>query len=186
MQGQENHSRSTQIALGGVFSGLCLVLMFMSSLFPFSEYAVPALAGAMLMIVYMENGSKVAWMVYISVSLLSLFTVPNLEAAFMFIGFFGYYPIVKFKIERLKSRFLQFVLKIGLFNLAMVAAYYILINLFGMSEVLEEFADYGDYMYIALLLLLFFGNVVMLIFDRALTNFALFYRYRLRNKLVRK
>ena len=37
--------KSTQVAVGGMASGLCLLLMFMTGMVPFSEYAFPAFAG---------------------------------------------------------------------------------------------------------------------------------------------
>ena len=43
--------RSTKIALGGMITGLCIMLMFMTGLFPFATYALPAAAGIVLVAV---------------------------------------------------------------------------------------------------------------------------------------
>ena len=53
--------KSTQVALGGLSSALCLLLMFMTGLIPFSSYIFPALAGIVLISVREENGLKTAF-----------------------------------------------------------------------------------------------------------------------------
>ena len=86
--------KSTQVALGGMSSALCLLLMFMTGLIPFGTFALPAMAGIVLIVVVVEMGRSTAALVYGAVSLLSLFMCPDKEAAMMFIGFFGCYPVI--------------------------------------------------------------------------------------------
>ena len=40
--------KSQQVALGGIATALCIVLMFATGMIPFSYYALPALAGLVL------------------------------------------------------------------------------------------------------------------------------------------
>ena len=87
--------KSQQVALGGIATALCIVLMFATGMIPFSYYALPALAGLVLIAVREENGLSTALIVFAAVSLLSVFVVPIKEAALLFIAFFGYYPIIK-------------------------------------------------------------------------------------------
>lgn len=173
-------SKSSEIALGGVFSGLCLLIMFLTGLIPFGTYAFPALAGAMLTVVLIENGSKVATMVYISVSFLSFFVVPDREAAMMFVFFFGYYPIVRKQIEKLKYKLVQFVLKFLLFNAAILLAYFLMIFVMGMPDLLSEMGELGKY---SAYILLGSGNLVFFMYDYALGKYILLYIYRIREKL---
>ena len=42
--------KSEQVALCGVVAALCTLLMFMTGMFPFSTYALPALAGLLFYI----------------------------------------------------------------------------------------------------------------------------------------
>ena len=51
-----------------------------TGLIPFSSYVFPAFAGIVLIAVSEENGVRTALMVYLSVSLLSLFLIPDQEA----------------------------------------------------------------------------------------------------------
>lgn len=172
--------KSTQIAIGGVFSGLCLLIMFLSSIFPFATYAMPAISGIMLMAVVIENGYSVALMVYASVSILSVIVVPDREAGAMFIFFFGYYPILRFKLQEIKSKLGRRTLKIVIFNVAVILAYVVLINLMGVSEVMGDMGDFGRNSMLALLGL---GNIVFIVYDIALDKYIDFYNYRLKKMI---
>ena len=55
--------------------------------------------------------------------------VPDKQAALLYVIFFGYYPILKALIERLKNKIVQWVLKYAVFNAAIVSAYFIAIYL---------------------------------------------------------
>lgn len=179
----KNSRKSTQIALGGVFSSLCLAVMFMTGLIPFGTYAFPALAGVMLAVVVVENGSKVALMVYVSVSLLSLFVVPDVEATMMFIMLFGYYPVLKKQIERLRSKPLQYLLKWCVFVVTALAVYYAMIYLFGVPDMAQEFGEWGKY---GAQLFLLAGSAVFLVYDYTITRYMWIYLYRFRGKFFRQ
>ena len=64
--------KSSQVAIGGMASGLCLLLMFLTGMIPFSEYACPTFAGLVLIAVAEEMGRKTAFIVYGATALLSL------------------------------------------------------------------------------------------------------------------
>lgn len=164
--------KSTQIAIGGVFSGLCLALMFLTGMVPFSMYALPAIAGAMLVAVVVENGRRTAFMVYLSVSILAPLIVPNPEAAMMFIAFFGYYPIIQGLFVRIKPRLFRTVCKLLLFNVAIVGSYWFGYTVLGMTELLE---DIGDYSYLILAGFLLVGNVIFVMYDFILTRYTIIY-----------
>ncbi len=173
--------KSSQVAMGGLAAALCLLLMFMTGMIPFATYALPALSGVVLIAVVAENGYKTALVVYAAVAMLSLAVVPDREAALMFIFFFGYYPAVKGLIEKLRFAPLRLLVKYLLFNLSMVTAYWIIINLLGIAEILESFGEFGKYSpYIILAL----GNVVFAVYDYALTNIIYVYHHWFRVKFL--
>ena len=101
--------KSQQVALGGIATALCIVLMFATGMIPFSYYALPALAGLVLIAVREENGLSTALIVFAAVSLLSVFVVPIKEAALLFIAFFGYYPILQETFRRIRPPVLSWV-----------------------------------------------------------------------------
>ena len=152
--------------MGGIASALCLLLMLLT-IIPIATYTMPALAGMVLIVVVIENGYSTAWMVYAAVGFLSLFICPDKEAAMLFVGFFGYYPVLKGKLEKIRVRLVEYLVKFVVFNVAMIANYLIIIYLFGIQDVLEEVGPLGQY---SVVLLLLMGNVVFFISDVALSR----------------
>jgi hypothetical protein len=157
--------------------------MFLTGMFPFATLALPALAGGMLVAVVIEMGAKTAVTVYVSVSLLSVLVVADKEAALMFLFFFGFYPIAKERLERLRPRALEIAVKFAIFNGTVAAAFLCVIYLLGVSELLEEFGDYGKY---GAWFMLALGNVTFLLYDIALTKYISLYIYKLRQRFLRK
>lgn len=177
-------SKCTQIAIGGVFSAFCMIVMCMTMLIPFGTYALPAMAGAMLVAVVEENGRSTAVMVYASVSLLSVFMVPDVEAAMMFVVFFGYYPILQGVLEKAVRHTLpRYLLKFLLFNTAVVGGYLFTANVLGVAELLEGMDEFGRY---TVHLLLVSGNVLFLLYDFLLRKYSLLYRFWFKPKILRR
>ncbi len=175
--------KSTQVAIGGVAAGLCLLLMFMTGMIPFATYALPAVAGIVLIAVVAEMGWRTALVVYAAVSLLSLGIVPDREAALLFIFFFGYYPVIKGLLERLPTKVLQLLIKFLIFNITMIFSYLVIIYVLGIPDILESFGDFGRY---SALVILGMGNVVFAVYDFALTNISIVYLQWFRPKMLGK
>ena len=74
--------------------------------------------------------------------LLSLLLAPDKEAAAVFAAL-GYYPIVKPRLEKTKWPWLW---KAVLFNAVILTLYWLLMHLFGMDALAEEFAEAGAVM----------------------------------------
>ena len=81
-------SKSGKIALGGLLTALGVVLMFLTGLIPIGTYALPAIAGVLLIVAVIEIGAKWAWMIYAAVAVLSLLFAADKEAALLFVLFF--------------------------------------------------------------------------------------------------
>ena len=122
-----NHT--IRVAFCGVLAGLGLALMFLTALLPMATFALPALAGLLMIMIVIEMGARWAWPTFAVVAILSVFFVPDKQAALLYVIFFGYYPILKALIERLKNKIVQWVLKYAVFNAAIVSAYFIAIYL---------------------------------------------------------
>lgn len=176
-------NKSTQVAMGGICAALCLFLMFLTCMLPFTQFAFPALAGIVLIAVVIENGTSTAVLVYAAVSILSLIIVPVKEAAFLFVGFFGYYPIIKAKLERIRLRLLEYIVKFLIFNASVVVCYLILIKFMGLDQVLEQIGPFGEY---SVLILLGMGNLMFIVYDFAITNLVYVYNNWFRPRILRK
>lgn len=149
------------MALGGVLAALAMVIMSMGTLIPVATYVCPMLAVLILELVRRTCGNRVAWAWYGAVALLSLLMAPDKEAAAVFLVL-GYYPMVKPKLDRMKGKWLW---KALLFNAVVLVTYWLLMHLFGLDALSEEFSEMGDIMTVVMLLL---GNVTFFLLDKLL------------------
>lgn len=168
-----------KVALGGVFGALSLMFMLLT-VFPLGTYALPAIAGAVLIPVVVEVGAGTGWMVYAAVALLSLLVAPDMEAKVLFVGFFGYYPVLKAQLERLRMRWLEWTIKFSVFNVSMVLSYVLMLYVFHLDP--ETFTFGGVNLAWVMLAA---GNVVFLIYDFALTSLVGGYQRGLHPRLTR-
>ncbi len=171
---------SKKVALGGIVSSLSLLLMFLTGVFPFAEYALPAFSGIVLITLVIELNKKTAYIAYVAVGILSMLIAPIKESAVLFVFFLGYYPILKSSIEHIKSRVIEWIVKIAMFNFAMVTAYFTMMYVLGMGEILAELNSDFQYGIIAFWLL---GNVAFVVYDMALSRMIVMYCERIRPKL---
>lgn len=173
------HKKSRQIALGGLSAALCITLMLTTALIPFATYALPALAGIVLIPIAVEFGISTAWIAYFSVSLLSLLMIPDRETALMFIAFFGYYPFLKLKLDKIKPFILRIAAKLAVFNITISVSYWLLIWVFGLFYLASELQNgFG-------LLMLAMGNIFFPVYELALRNIYLLYYNRIRKVLFK-
>ncbi len=156
-----NWKSAKQMALGGVLAALAVVIMCLGSILLLATFLCPMLCCLMLKIVLSQCGSRVAWAWYGAVSVLCLLLCPDKESAAVFL-FLGYYPIVKPWLDRRK---LSVLWKSLLFNGSVYLMYTLLIYLFGMDALAQEFSEMGSFLLILTLLL---GNVVFWLLDRIL------------------
>ncbi len=175
--------KSSKVALCGMIAALCTLLMFMTGVFPFATYAMPALAGLLMVAVAVETGASWAFTLYAAVSILSFLLTPDKEAMLMFVMFFGHYPITKFWLEKIKFKPLSWLCKILSFNFCIVLAYLLVIFVFQMPDILTEFGDFGKYSVIVMLGL---GNLLFFVYDFALTQIMSVYIYVFRPKFLRR
>ena len=156
-------SKAYSIALGGMLAAVAVVLMCIGTIIPVATYAAPVLCMMVCKIVLQLCGSRIAWAWYGVVTLLGLLMAPDKEAAAVFLVL-GYYPILKPKLDGMKCSWLW---KGLLFNGSILLLYWVLLNLIGVSQLLEEFSGMGIAM-AALLLIL--GNVTFFLLDHVLSR----------------
>lgn len=175
--------KSSRVALGGVIASLCVLLMMMTGFFPFLTYAAPLLSGFLLIAVVCDCGYQWSVLVYLVVALLSVFVVPDKQAAMVFL-FLGYYPILKDYLDRkLKPGLFVWLIKFVVFNLSMIAAYALMIYVFRMPDIMTEMGELGKW---TGLVTLGAGNIVFLVFEMALNNVFRVYKEYFRPRILRK
>ena len=152
---------AADVALGGVFAALAVVILCMGTLIPVATFLCPMLCMLLLKVVLTRCGIRIGWAWYGAVAILGILLAPDKEAAAVF-AFLGCYPIIKPKMDTLPAKGLW---KLLYFNAVILAMYWLLMHLFGMAQIAEEFAELGAVMTLVTLLL---GNVTFVLLDRLL------------------
>ena len=179
---KRNNSIAFNIAFCGIISAMGVIVMF-GSLIPSLAYAVPAVAGILIWTICEQINFKWALLSYVTVSLLSFMLVPEMEANLFLIFFFGYYPTLRSVLEKVKNKVLQFIIKLCIFNVAVVIAYNILVVLLSAEQMLEGLEDFGQY---AVYVFWGVGNIAFVVYEFCLSAIKEFYVKILKPKLNRK
>lgn len=174
-------SPSRKIALTGMMCALAVVLMSLGGAIPLATFCCPALAGIVLIPVFVECGGKIAYGAYAAIALLSMLFCPDKEAALLF-AFIGYYPVLRWRLEQIRRSPLRVAAKLAVFNAAVIAMYALCIFVFRMDQVLKDYREMGLILTLACLVL---GNFTLLLYDRLLNILTRLYVYRVRGKLFK-
>ncbi|MBQ0083403.1 MAG: hypothetical protein KBS52_01375 [Clostridiales bacterium] len=169
---------TVKITFCGMMCALGVAIMLLAY-FPYFTYAVPAIAGLLVLIVYIEIGLKWSAAVYIITSVLA-FLFCESEAKLMYVFLLGFYPIIKIYIEKIKNRAVSYVLKFLTFNVCLFIVYLIFGKLFG--TVFDINDSLGKFEIIGLILL---GNFVFFLYDIVLVRAAAFYLDRLHGTITK-
>ena len=171
------------VSLCGIMSGLAVALMFCLGMIPGFEYVSPMVAGVLVWIGRERIGVRYGMVCFVAVGLLTLLFTANYEASMMFVFLLGYYPIVRQYIMKLKAAVLRWLAKLALYAAAAVSCYLVLINLFGMSQLLEDMGEFGQY---GQWVLLGLGAVAFVVYDLFLGLFFPFYEKMLKPKIAKR
>lgn len=182
MQPQKHNVQtvSYRIALGGIITALCLICMFLTGVVPMFYLILPMIASVLIYIMAMETTVSWGGMTFVSVGLLSLFITPNKDAGIVFMLFFGYYPLLRMLTTRVPG-WLSFLLRLGIFNGAVLIFYYFLVFAMGAEELVESIGDYGKY---GAEILLAICNIMFVSYDYIMGVFPEVYRKKLKPRLT--
>lgn len=152
-----------EIALGGLMAALAVVIMCLGGMLPFATFVCPMLCCILTKLVHAFCGRRIAWAWYGAVALLCVLISPDKEAAALFV-FLGYYPIVK---PWLDARRLPWLWKALLFNASILAMYALLLHVFGLSQIAQDYAELGTVMTAVMLIM---GNITFFLLDVVLSR----------------
>ena len=170
-----------KIALGGMMTALAAAVMLMGGVIPAATFCCPALAGLALIPLVVDCGKRMSWGAYAAISALSLMLCADKEAALLFC-FLGYYPIVKWRFDRIPRPAPRWLAKLGLWTAAVGSMYALIFFVLRLDQVM---ADFQDLTRITLILTIVLGYVTLALYDRFLAIFAVLYIRRWRPKLFR-
>ena len=167
----QTHRQSRKAALCGVMAALSVVILCLGGMIPLATFACPMLAMLCLIPIVCEYGAGTAMLLYGAASILALLLGPDKEIALLYV-FLGWYPGIRIRMAVI-PRPVRWAVKCALFTLAVMAMYALILYLFRLEAVVEEFAGYSTAMVLALIML---GNITFLAFDRVLDRMTCAYR----------
>lgn len=174
--------KSMQISLCGLLAAIMIVVMLLGSIVPFASILCPALAGLFMVPVIRECGSRLSFILFLGVSMLSLLLIPDKEIALLFTFLFGLYPLLRLYMDKIHPHPLRIVIKLLLCNLLLLLVYSLLF--FVISPALFQAKFSGKALWF-LIVILVMTNLAFLLYDKCLARITFLYEYKLRNKLFR-
>ncbi|MBR2474689.1 MAG: hypothetical protein IKB51_06670 [Clostridia bacterium] len=162
-----------KISLAAILAALAFIILLIGCVLETVTFSVPAIASLVVIVAVVELGYTYAVLLYASVSVLAFLLLPVKDPLLYFAGFFGYYPILKSVVEKIKIKPLSYVSKGVIFSAA-----YALVAFIG----IKFFAPEADLIKAVLIAYPIF-TVVFYIFDFALTKLISYYCRSLRKRL---
>ena len=177
-QREQFRFKSRKAALCGMMAALSVAVLFLGGLIPFATVACPFLAMLCLVPVLCDYGPGSSLMLYAAAAILAVLLCPDKEIAFLYL-FLSWYPSVRARLDPI-PRSVRWVVKCTMFSVSMMVMYALLLSLFRLESVAEEFRAFTKAM-AALLLLM--GNLTFLIFDKVFERMSsLYLKKRAKNK----
>jgi len=169
------NKKTRQITLSAMFSALSAVSLYFASVWPTGQVGIVAFSSLFVAAAVIEMGIVQGIYVFIVSSLLGILLLPDKAAPLLYILFFGFYPVIKSSSEMVRSRMLQWVIKLAVFNAALTVIWFF---------VRWIFIDFGENSPGTAIIYLF-GNVIFIVFDYGYTKLIWFYLNRI-SKYIKK
>ena len=101
-------------------AALCVVIMLLGAVIDLGTYAAALLAGVAMIPYGQKYGRKYQLMVFAASAVLSFMLVPNIEQNLMYLGFYGWYPILFPGLEKL-PKLTKYIVKLLVFNVCFIS-----------------------------------------------------------------
>ena len=173
------------LTVGALLAALSVAIIALGGVIEVLDLSVAAIASFICVFSVIELGGVYPWLIFAVSSVLSLMLIPTNLGAWCYVLFFGYYAIIKEKLERLKAP-VAWALKMLIGNIAFA------ILLFGFGtitygagldfvELVNKVFDtnFGIVMVVGVILMV---EALFVIYDIALTRIITFYLRKLRHR----
>ena len=171
MTGKDKTMRLTMCAM---LAALGVVLLWLGSAVEVVDISMAVVASLLCVFAVIEYGGSAPWLVYGVTAVLSLLLLPQKTPALMYLVFFGYYPILKEKLEK-KPKWAAWIWKEVIFNLALAV-------LLVLSHFLLFTAASAGNMVFYYVALVGLAELAFPLYDIALTRLISLYLFRLRKR----
>ena len=160
--------KTRELALCSMMAALGVVILCLGGIIPFALYACPILASAVLLPVREDCRKSYAWCCYGAIAILGILLGPDKEASALFI-FLGYYPLIKPRLENIHPSAVRWLCKLGVAAVAIGVMYALLLYVFCLTAIVEEFLNTAPWM---LWLTVFLGLLLFVVYDIVLGRFT--------------
>lgn len=177
MKKKENKSfeNTKKVALSGIFSALCLVIMYIGALSGIGDLLAVVVSAMIVVIAVIEAGGIFPWLIWAVTGVLCLFFLPDKYVALEFVLFGGIYPMVKSYLERFPL-FISWSMKILYFNVAFAGS-------FALAKFVFYVSDIGFELKIASFIL---ANLFFILSDVFLSLMISMYMVKVRPRIRRQ
>ena len=164
------------IAYSGVATALSVVMLFLGSLIWVLAYTMPLIASLIMIILLDSISQKSAILTFISTSVISFILLSDKECLLLYVLFFGYYPLIRDKINDIKPKFLSVLLKYLTFNASMILTQILCVYVFEIPFD-DMLGKWGIVIFIICL------NLVFAVYDKLYDLLLKLYRIKLKKKV---
>ncbi|MBE6572718.1 MAG: hypothetical protein E7656_10765 [Ruminococcaceae bacterium] len=180
-----NRELIKKTATGAILAATATVLLIIGGVFEILDMTAAAIASVAILVAYVEFGAKTSLGIFATSAVLSLILFPLASSTIYFVLVLGYYPILKFTLEKKlsKLKWLATLLKFAAFNGGCGVVLFIFSKIYGLDAVLAEFElgiVTGESVMITLFVML---NIFFIMFDMLLNSLAVIYVKLLRKRI---
>ena len=163
--------KTRQIAFTALIAALSVLILYLSSVMPTTRLVMVAFVGILPAIIVEKYSVPSGFILYAVVSLLSLLIIPSKGNAILYIVLFGHYPMFKSLIERLDKLWVEWVIKVSLFNVLLTVFLLINLAILGPGILMGiQIVGISLPVWLAVVLLYIFCSIVFVIYDIGFTR----------------
>ena len=163
-----------KLALASVFCALSVVISVIGCVFDMVDLVACTGASLIVALSRIELRGKYPYLIYAVSGALLFLLFPSSTVTFYFILFFGYYPIIKSLLERLRT-LPSYILKFTVFNTAIIIIFILMSRLLIAEQAESELH--------LLPILWVFANIFFAVYDFSLSVFITAYQKIYRKRL---
>ena len=177
---KNNRASIKQLTVCSMLVALGVIFLGVGSLVEVLDISMTAVASFCVIISVIEYGKGAPWLVYAATSVLSFILIPhNKLPAIAFACFFGFYPILKEKLDK-KSVFLQWILKEIIFNVSLAAIIGLCFLI--IPEYMSLDLPFAVPLPLVIAVTVILCEVVFILYDIAIKRITAFYVIKLRHR----
>lgn len=179
--------KTKRLTVCALLSALAVVILGLGAIIEVMDISLTMVASFVMLLIFWCYGRGYAFMSFFVTGVLSLLLMPQSFAPWMFLGLFGYYPMVKNGIDKL-PKVLRVIVKLLLVT-AVLAVYLIALYLLtlqgsgSLQEVFNKaFGDPGEGAWLGYAVL-FLTYLAFICYDVLIDRLLIIYRYKWKSRV---